>query len=65
MAEGFFRKYSPEGYEPLSAGTRPSDISPFAIEAMREDGIDISKKVKNVNCVRPHNAEYPYNNQLI
>ena len=22
MAEGFFRKYSPEGYAPLSAGTR-------------------------------------------
>jgi arsenate reductase (thioredoxin) len=21
MAEGFFRKYSPEGYEPASAGT--------------------------------------------
>ncbi|MGC2575371.1 MAG: arsenate reductase ArsC [Candidatus Nitrosopolaris sp.] len=40
MAEGFFRKYSPEGYEPLSAGTMP----PLAIEAMREVGIDISKQ---------------------
>jgi protein-tyrosine-phosphatase len=39
MAEGFFRKYSPEGYEPLSAGTMP-----LAIEAMREVGIDISKQ---------------------
>jgi len=45
MAEGFFRKYSPEGYEPLSAGTRPvSSINRFAIEAMREVGIDISKQ---------------------
>jgi arsenate reductase (thioredoxin) len=44
MAECFFRKYSPEGYEPLSAGTRPSDINPFAIEAMRQVGIDISKQ---------------------
>jgi arsenate reductase (thioredoxin) len=44
MAEGFFRKYSPEGYEPLSAGTMPSDINPLAIEAMREVGIDISKQ---------------------
>jgi arsenate reductase (thioredoxin) len=23
MAEGFFRKYAPEGYEPASAGTKP------------------------------------------
>jgi arsenate reductase (thioredoxin) len=45
MAEGFFRKYSPKGYEPLSAGTRPvSSINPLAIEAMREVGIDISKQ---------------------
>ncbi|MGB8938605.1 MAG: arsenate reductase ArsC [Candidatus Nitrosopolaris sp.] len=45
MAEGFFMKYSPEGYEPLSAGTRPvSSIDPLAIEVMREVGIDISKQ---------------------
>jgi|ERR1700739_1418658 len=44
MAEGFFRRYSPKGYEPLSAGTRPSDINPLAIEAMREVGIDISNQ---------------------
>jgi len=45
MAEGFFRKYSPDGYEPLSAGTIPaSSINPVAIEVMREVGIDISKQ---------------------
>ena len=45
MAEGFFRKYAPEGYEPLSAGTKPtSEINPIAIEAMKEVGIDISKQ---------------------
>ena len=49
MAEGFFRKYSPEGYEPLSAGTRPiSDINPLAIEAMREVGIDISNQKSKI-----------------
>jgi protein-tyrosine-phosphatase len=49
MAEGFFRKYSPEGYEPLSAGTRPiSDINPFAIEAMKEVGIDISNQKSKI-----------------
>ena len=45
MAEGFFRKYAPEGYEPLSAGTKPtSEINPIAIQAMKEVGIDISKQ---------------------
>jgi len=48
MAEGFFRKYSPEGYEPLSAGTRPSDINPLAIEAMREVHIDISNQKSKI-----------------
>jgi protein-tyrosine-phosphatase len=45
MAEGFFRKYSPEGYQPSSAGTRPiSNINPLAIEVMREVSIDISNQ---------------------
>jgi arsenate reductase (thioredoxin) len=48
IAEGFFKKYAPEGYEPLSAGTRPvSQINPLAIQVMNEVGLDISKqKVK-------------------
>ena len=45
MAEAFFRKYAPEDYEPLSAGTKPtSQINPMAIEVMKEMGIDISKQ---------------------
>jgi len=45
MAEGFFRKYAPEGYEPASAGTKPvSRINPVAIQVMNEIGIDISKQ---------------------
>jgi protein-tyrosine-phosphatase len=43
MAEGFFRKYAPGGYEPQSAGTKPIDaINPLAMVAMKEIGIDIS-----------------------
>ena len=43
MAEGFFRKYAPSGYEPQSAGTKPvGTINPLAIEVMKEVGIDIS-----------------------
>ena len=45
MAEGFFRKYAPEGYETLSAGTKPiSQINPLAVQVMKEIGIDISKQ---------------------
>ena len=45
IAEGFFRKYAPEGYESVSAGTRPvSQINPLAIQVMDEIGIDISKQ---------------------
>jgi protein-tyrosine-phosphatase len=43
MAEGFFRKYAPKNYEPLSAGTMPKDkVNPLAVEVMNEIGIDIS-----------------------
>ena len=45
MAEGFFRKYAPEGHEPVCAGTKPvSQINPLAIQVMNEVGIDISKQ---------------------
>ncbi len=51
MAEGFFRKYCPSGYEPQSAGTKPTNtVNPFAIDAMREIGIDItSQKPKTIS----------------
>lgn len=45
MAEGFFRKYAPDGYKAISAGTKPvSEINPVAIEVMKEVGIDISNQ---------------------
>jgi len=45
MAEGFFRKYAPKGYEAISAGTKPTPgINPLAVEAMKEIGIDLSKQ---------------------
>jgi len=49
MAEGFFRKYAPKGYEPISAGTKPTpEINPIAVEAMKEIGIDLSKQKPKV-----------------
>ncbi len=45
MAEGFFRKYCPSGYEPQSAGTKPiGTINPLAVQVMREVGVDITNQ---------------------
>jgi arsenate reductase len=42
MAEGLLRHDAGERFDVFSAGTRPSQVRPEAIEAMREVGIDIS-----------------------
>jgi len=42
MAEGLLRANYGDRYEVFSAGTRQSTVSPHAIAAMREIGIDIS-----------------------
>ena len=45
IAEGFFKKYAPKGFQVQSAGTKPvSQINPIVVEAMREVGIDISNQ---------------------
>ncbi len=45
MAEGFFKKYAPNGFKTLSAGTKPVyQLNPIVVEAMKEIGIDISKQ---------------------
>ena len=49
MAEGFFRKYSPEGYLAISVGTMPAGpINPVAIQVMKEIGIDISEQKSKI-----------------
>jgi arsenate reductase len=42
MAEGLLRHDAGDRFEVFSAGTRPSQVRPEAIAAMREVGIDIS-----------------------
>lgn len=45
MAEAFFRKYAPDSYETVSAGTKhTTEINPVAIKAMSQIGLDISKQ---------------------
>lgn len=54
MAEGLGRHILGPEVEVLSAGSQPSKVNPYAIEAMRELGIDISghhsKSVDDVNA---------------
>jgi arsenate reductase (thioredoxin) len=43
MAEAFLRELAGERFEVMSAGCNPTDeVHPYAVEAMREVGIDIS-----------------------
>ena len=54
MAEGLARRELGSDTEVLSAGSRPSTVNPYAIEAMGEIGIDIrghrSKSVDDVDA---------------
>ena len=44
MAEAWFNKVCGEDWEARSAGLEPGVVNPTVIEAMREVGIDISRK---------------------
>jgi arsenate reductase len=44
MAEGMLRHYHGDRFNVQSAGTNPSKINPYAIRAMQELGIDISRQ---------------------
>ena len=43
MAEGLLRHDAGDRFEVESAGTRPSEVRPEAVAAMKEAGIDISR----------------------
>lgn len=42
MAEGLLRHFCGDSYDVYSAGTEPSKVHPYAIQVMKEIGIDIS-----------------------
>ena len=45
MAEAFFKKYMPKGFEAISAGTKSSaQVNPIVSQAMNELGIDIENQ---------------------
>jgi len=67
MAEAFFKKFMPKGFEVISAGTKPSDkVNPIVLQAMNEIGIAMknqtpktisqqiiseSEKAVNMGCI--------------
>ncbi|HNP88667.1 MAG TPA: arsenate reductase ArsC [Kouleothrix sp.] len=44
MAEGLLRALAGDRFEVYSAGTRATQVNPFAIQAMQQRGIDISSQ---------------------
>jgi protein-tyrosine-phosphatase len=45
IAEAYFNKYAPEGWNAVSAGITPAErVHPDAVKLMLEEGIDISHK---------------------
>ena len=54
MAEGLARRILGPAFEVASAGSQPSNVNPYAIEAMAETGIDIaSHRSKSVDEIEP------------
>lgn len=58
MAEGLARALAKPGVRILSAGSRPAQVNPFAILALKELNIDISAHTsKSVNDVDPQGVD--------
>lgn len=63
MAEAFFKKYLPPGFEPISAGTKPAaKINPIVVDVMKEVGIDIENNLpQNISQQMIDDAEKAVN----
>jgi arsenate reductase len=59
MAEAFLKKYGRGNFEVDSAGLEPGNLNPYAVRAMGEIGIDISKnKTRSVFDLRKAGAAF-------
>jgi arsenate reductase len=59
MAEGLLKTYYKNKYESFSAGVRPTSVNPYAIEVMKEIGIDLSDHFsKSINEFRDDKFDY-------
>lgn len=58
MAEGIARSLAPAGAKVSSAGSKPSHVNPFAIQALDEIGIDLRGHFsKSVDTIPPGDVE--------
>jgi arsenate reductase len=59
MAEGLLNTMFGDSYEASSAGVEPTHVSPYAVEVMREIGIDISDhRSKSIQEFRGKTFDY-------
>jgi arsenate reductase len=59
MAEGFLNALYGDRYEAYSAGIEPTEVNPYAIKAMAEINVDISKqRSKSIKEFRRNNFDY-------
>jgi len=59
MAEGIARAMAPPGWRIFSAGSNPAVIHPFAVEVLREKGLDIGDyRAKGLDSVPLDEADY-------
>lgn len=58
MAEGLARKRFGESVRVQSAGSRPTSVNPYAVEVMREVGVDLSSHTsKSVDDIDPASVD--------
>lgn len=58
MAEGWARSLFGDVIQVQSAGSRPSRVNPYAVEVMREVGIDLTNhESKSVDTIRPESVD--------
>jgi arsenate reductase len=61
MAEAFVNRYCSEYFEAESAGLEPGQLNQIVVEAMAEDGIDISRNAtKSVQDILRAGKSYDY-----
>jgi arsenate reductase (thioredoxin) len=59
IAEGLLKNLYGDRFDAFSAGTKPSSVNPYAIEAMKEIGIDISNhRSKSMDEFRGTKIDY-------
>jgi len=61
IAEAYLRRVGKDLFLVESAGLEPGTLNPYVVEALREDGIDISgKKTQSVFDLHKHKRSYQY-----